>query len=705
MSAVAADRQTWEDGADKLRAGEMPPKKSPQPPREQVAAVLGWTEQTLAALDRAAPRDPGFVPIHRLNRAEYDNTIRDLVGVDFQPAADFPADDSGYGFDNIADVLSMSPLLAEKYLAAAEQVMDKAIVTDNPFKSRRVRVEAAKMSGGEAMTFGRRILYTNGDITYPCAFVTDADYVIRINAEADQAGDEPAKMIVRLDGTDLQTFEVKNRRGRPKDFELHVKAPKGEHQIAAAFINDYYNPEAPKPKDRDRNLILSWIEVEGPLDAPLPPPSDVQRRLLFRVPATDADAEACAADVLRAFTTRAFRRPSTDDQVHRLLKLYQQSRADGESYEQACKVAMEAVLVSPQFLYRIELDPQDHPRQPHPLNDYELATRLSYFLWSSMPDDELLSLAGQDVLHHPAVLSAQVTRMLADAKSSAFVQNFAGQWLELRNLDRVNPDPTKFPEFVPQLRSDMRREAELFFTHVLRDDASVLDLLDAKYTFLNERLAKFYGIEDVSGEGFRRVELSGEAAMRRGGVLTMAGVLTVTGMPTRTSPVKRGKYILDDILGTPSPPPPPDVPPLEKQDNPNAPLRQRLEDHRTNPTCASCHARMDPLGFALENYDAIGRWRTIDGKFTIDANGNLPSGESFDGIAGLKRVLLDHKDQFVQCLVQKMSVYALGRGLDVYDRPGIREICQKVKRSDYRMFSVIDGIVHSDGFLKRRGKI
>jgi len=364
------------------------------------------------------------------------------------------------------------------------------------------------------------------------------------------------------------------------------------------------------------------------------------------------------------------------------------------------------VLVSPQFFYRIELDPVDHPEKPHTLSDYELASRLSYFLWSSTPDDELISLARENKLHKPHELDQQVARMLADPKASAFVSNFAGQWLELRNLDQANPDPRKFPRF-PKLKDDMRREGELFFANIVRQDRSILDLLDANYTFVNERLAKFYGIDNVSGEEFRKVDLSGDVAKERGGVLTMAGVMTVTALPNRTSPVKRGKFILDMILGTPPPPPPPDVPQLsEKQtDIDGATLRQRMEAHREDPACASCHARMDPLGFALENFDAIGRWRDKDGKFPIDAADKLPTGESFDGPAGLKKMLLTHKDQFVKCFVQKLMTYGLGRGLDYYDSATVNDICDSARKSDFRFSSVISGIVHSDAFLKRRGKV
>ena len=705
FQSIQQDRKTWQKVLEELEQHEMPPKKAPQPPGEQVAGVLKFVSEALSFADAATPRDPGFVPIHRLNRNEYNNTIRDLVGVDFEPAADFPGDDTGYGFDNIAAVLSMSPLLAEKYLSAAEQVMDKAIITENPFKSKTVKYIAETLSGGDPLPPGHRILYSEGEITQEHQFIAAAEYEFRVEAEADQAGDEPAKMLVKVAGKDVQTFDVKNRRGHSKVFTFRMKVEPGNHHVAFVFTNDFYDPQAKNPNRRDRNLIVDSLEIEGPLAVPPPPPSEIQKELLFCGPADGSEGESCARQILRRFATRAYRRPATHDEVDRLLKLYRAGRGQGESFEQACKFALTAVLVSPQFLYRIETDPAEHPEQPHALDDYELASRLSYFLWSSMPDETLFDLAARRKLHEPQVLDEQVKRMLSDPKSSAFVSNFAGQWLELRNLSIANPDPKKFPEF-PKLRDDMRREGELYFASMMHDDKSVLDLLDSNYTFVNERLAKFYGIENVTGNDFRRVELAGDQSRRRGGVMTMAAVLTVTALPNRTSPVKRGKFILDQILGTPPPPPPPDVPALSDQaaDVAGASLRQRMEEHRSNPMCASCHARMDPLGFALENFDAIGQWRDHDGRFAIDPAGKLPNGESFDGLDGLRMVLLAHKDQFVTCFVQKLTTYALGRGTDWYDMPTIREICKDAQKNGYRFSSVIDGIVQSDAFLKRRGR-
>jgi hypothetical protein len=705
FASVQGDLDTWQQVHDELAQHDMPPEKEPQPSSDELSKALKFTSAALDFVDPAAQHDPGFVAIHRLNRNEYNNTIRDLVGVDFHPAEDFPADDTGYGFDNIADVLSMSPLLAEKYLAAAEQVMDKAIVLENPNKPTIVKFAVEKMKGGE-MTAGGRVLASNGEIVQQHMFPATAEYEFRIDAEQDQAGEEAAKMGVSVGGTEIKTFNVANRRGRPKTFTLRTKVEAGRRDVVMAFTNDFYDEHATNRKRRDRNLYVDALEIEGPFGLAPPAPSVVQKRLLFCGPADGDAGEAAAGKVLRAFASRAFRRPATGEEIARLLKLYKASRAQGDSFDAACKFGLTAVLVSPQFLYRIETDPANSAA-PHSVNDYELASRLSYFLWSSMPDEMLLELAGQKKLHEPALLDAQVKRMLADPKAEAFVRNFAGQWLELRNLTNgTPPDPKLFPEFDASLRDAMRQEGELFFANLVTEDRNVLELLDCDYSFLNERLAKFYGIDNVSGDAFRKVTFTDEQRKRRGGVLTMGAVLTVSALPNRTSPVKRGKFILDQILGTPPPPPPPDIPPLAENDAEAKAktVRERLEIHRANPACASCHAKLDPLGFALENFDAIGRWRDKDAGNPIDATGSLPNGEEIDGAAGLRQVLLAHKEQFLRAFVSKLMTYALGRGTTPADGTMIREIYRSAEHNNCRFSSIMSGIVRSDAFLKRRAK-
>jgi hypothetical protein len=702
FASLQMDLETLQAIHDEIQQHDMPPEKEPQPPAGKMASVLKFTSQALDFSDPSVPRDPGFVAIHRLNRTEYNNTVRDLVGVNYKPADDFPADDTGYGFDNIADVLSMSPLLAEKYVAAAEQVMDKAIVLINPLQAKTTKYAAEKMSGGE-IADGMRLLATEGEITQAHNFAATAEYEFRIEAYQDQAGDESAKMKVKIGGNEIKTFDVSNQRGRPKIYTFRTKVEAGTHRATFAFINDFYDEHSTDPKRRDRNLYIGSLEIDGPLNLPPPPPSDVQKHLLFCGPADGSAGETCAAQIIRAFATRAFRRPATQDEVSRLSSLYKYGRTQGESFEQACKFSLTAVLVSPQFLYRMEADPANSAA-PHPITDYELASRLSYFLWSSMPDDQLLDLASKNMLR--SSLDAQVKRMLADPKAYEFIHNFAGQWLELRNLSQGGPDPKRFPQFTRKLRNDMRTEGELFFQSIVTEDRSVLNLLDANYTFLNARLAAFYNITGVTGEKFRKVEFTPEQAKRRGGVLTMGAVLTVSALPNRTSPVKRGKFILDQILGTPPPPPPPGVPALPDKGNAavSKSVRERLERHRANPACAACHAKLDPLGFALENFDAIGRWRDKDGDAPIDSTGSLPNGEAIDGPAGLRKVLVAHKDQFLRAFVSKVMTYSLGRGTTPSDSQSIREIYRNAGKNDYRFSAIISGIVHSDAFLKRRPK-
>ncbi len=587
VAAMFQDRATWGKVLKMLRARKMPPEDNPRPKNDEYKAVTAWLEATLGQADPAGP-DPGRVTIKRLNRAEYTNTIRDLLGIDFNAAADFPSDDVGYGFDNIGDVLTLPPLLMEKYLDAAEQIAAKAIAADKP---------------------GSR------------------------------------------------------------------------------------------------------------------------RRIFIAVPGAKLSPEAAAEQILRRLATRAYRRPISDVELARLLKLFASARAQGDEggglkptlrpaataraqsdrFEAGMQLALQAILVSPHFLFRVELDPEGSGgRQIRTLNEYELASRLSYFLWSSMPDDELFDQAARGKLREN--LDRQVQRMLGDAKSKALVENFAGQWLQLRNLDLAAPDKSQFPAFDNDLRRAMRTESEMFFASVVREDRSVLELLDADYTFVNARLARHYGLEGIEGDQFRRVSLPAgdgrEAASARGGVLTQAAVLTVTSNPTRTSPVKRGKWVLENILGTPPPDPPPNVPMLRDDAKAVATgtLRQRMEQHRKDPNCAVCHKEMDALGFALENFDAVGAWRSKDGKFPIDAAAQLPDGRSFNGPRELKAILRGGKEQFARCLAEKLLTYALGRGVESYDRPAVDGIVNAAKAGDYKFSTFVLGIVRSDPFQKRRGK-
>ncbi len=575
-SSIAGDREIWAKLVEYLEADIMPPEERPRPDPSQVDAIVRWVNRELARLDAKAPRNPGRVTIRRLNRAEYNNTIRDLVGIDFQPADDFPSDDVGYGFDNIGDVLSMPPILMEKYLAAAEQIAERAIVVPQPSKRSTHHVSSRDLlppAEGEPQR-GRRVLYGKGEV-YAELRLAPGDALLRVKAYSEQAGGEPVRMALRVNRKDIKTVDVKAGKSDSEAYEASFTSTGGKQRVAVAFLNDYYRPDDPDPAQRDRNLCVRSIEVDGIIETDPAPLPESHRRIIFRQP-TEATQDECTREIMARFAARAYRRPATDDEVGRLVRLVRLATQQGDPLVRGIQLAVQAVLVSPHFLFRVELsdhrlagnaatgDSADNRQPPdgavERLNDYQLASRLSYFLWSTMPDDELFALAAAGKLSQKENLEAQARRMLADAKSRTLVDNFAGQWLQIRNLNLAAPDRKRFPSFDEPLRTAMRRETELFFESIVREDRSVLDLLDADYTFVNERLAKHYGIAGVKGDEFRRVQLGDP---RRGGVLAQASILTVTSNPTRTSPVKRGKWILEQILGTPPPPPPPEVPELE----------------------------------------------------------------------------------------------------------------------------------------------
>ncbi|MCB8932560.1 MAG: DUF1592 domain-containing protein [Fimbriimonadaceae bacterium] len=693
---LRANPGVWARAAENLRSGRMPPVGAAQPDSKQREAAADAIEAVLT--DCLRP-DPGRVTIRRLNRAEYDNTIRDLVGLDLGLAGDFPSDDVGEGFDNIGDVLSLSPLLMEKYLAAAETIAQKAIVVpenrSTVFEGDDLRFDA----GVNPLPSGERVMFTNAEVYGVREFPKGGAYRIRVRAYGQQAGPDPARMAILLDGRELARFDVLAVRAKPQFYEVPVELASGRHRIGAAFLNDYYKPDAANPADRDRNLAVDSIEVVGPAGAaPQLPPSHV--RIVTAVPSGELSREEATRRVLQAFASRAFRRPATADEVDKLVRIALMAQREGEPYERGLQLGVEAVLASPQFLFRVELD-ADRAGEVRELNAYELASRMAYFLWSSMPDARLEALAASGELLRPDVRRQELGRMLKDPKSEALGQNFAEQWLQLRKLQIVAPNKDQFPTFGPEMRDAMRRETLLFFQEIQRQDRSVLEFLDGKFTYVNGLLAKHYGIPGVQGPAFVRVALDGK---RRAGVLTQASVLTVTSNPTRTSPVKRGKWILEQILGTPPPPPPPGVSDLKESEAvKGATMRQLLEKHRENPMCASCHARMDPLGFGLENFDAVGQWRDREGPAPVDATGVLPDGTKFNGPAQLRKILLARKEQFVKTFAEKMLVYALGRGLTLTDRCHVDTIAEHAKKSGYRFSSIVEAVVESDPFLKRRG--
>jgi mono/diheme cytochrome c family protein len=696
-------REVWEKIAELVENGEMPPDKKPQPNEEERDLVIKYIDGQLAKLDCKQEKNPGRVTIRRLNREEYRNTIRDLLGVAFEPK-DFPNDAVGYGFDNIGDVLSLAPMLMEKYLAAAEAIVSKAILADPSPKSATTRIRGDKFKSTSSNEAIRSIesrmlgLYREGEAVTSFDAPLAGEYVLRVRAYGEQAGNEPPRLAILCDGRQLKVFDVPNT--KLATFETTTILEPGKHQLAVAYLNNYSELNHPDEKLRgDRNLFVDAVEIQHPAVAPTLP--EAHKRYITRMPRPGEEHEV-AVEILGKFARRAYRRAVAQEEVARLANFVDATLREKGTFLEGIQLAMQAALCSPHFLFRWELDPENIKSDaPRALNDFEVASRLSYFLWSSMPDDELLDLAERGLLQVDGNFGKQVARMLHDGRADAFVANFSGQWLQIRGLNDVAPDPELFRGFDPELRMAMKRESELLFETVMKEDRPVTDLIDANFTFLNERLAQHYGIEDVKGPEFRRVMLPPDSP--RGGVLTLGSVLTVTSTPTRTAPVLRGKWILEQILGTPPPPPPPDVPPLAEQSqvDQSASLRVRLEEHRSRADCAGCHAKMDPLGFALENFDAVGRWRDQDGRFPIDASGKIAGGKEFNGARDLKSVLKSDK-RFVRGFAEKMMIYALGRGLDYFDRCAVDEVVAKMSAQSNRFSSLIDAIVTSDPFLKRR---
>jgi cytochrome c5 len=697
-ASLASKREGWELILQKLRAGEMPPQGIPRS-QAQIDALVQYVQGEFAKMDRNAKLDPGRVTVHRLNRNEYANTIRDLLGVEFRAQKDFPTDDSGEGFDNIGDILTISPVLMEKYLAAAERIASRAVAADplpKPFsveyaaKDKRIRrVDSSSVEASHRIDF-------------------DGEYVVRFALPGERPADaKPVMLGVWMDGKLVGSKMVETKPSGLVFFdpyseeEMRLALPEGDHVFRASFIDDDF-VKGLAPRDlynRKHNKFIDGMVFVGPFKPKAAPAS--RARILICDPNS---GPACVEKIVGALARRAYRRPVSKAEVASLVRFVAIAKAHGQSAEQGIQLALQAMLVSPNFLFRIEHDanPTD-PTAVHRISDVELASRLSYFLWSSMPDDALLDSAEAGRLHAPAALDSQVKRMLADPRASALAGNFAAQWLETRNLDVVKPDPQKFPEWDPELRDAMRTETSLFFDYILRENRPMADFLDSRYTFLNERLARHYGIEGVKGPEFRKIDLTtGE----RGGVLGQAGVLTVSSYATRTSVVIRGKYILQEILGTPPAPPPPDVPPLDEAAvGTSLSLRQQMEKHRANAVCASCHSKMDPLGFGLENYDAVGKWRTLDGKFPVDSSGTLPNGKTFATPAEMRAALVSLVPQFARSLVEKLMIYALGRGVAPYDRRAIDQITGRLADQGYPFQTAIYEIVRSAPFQMRRGEL
>lgn len=726
VAHVAEGAELWEKVARKLRGGMMPPQGRPRPDQPAIDGFIDYLE---SSIDRAAADNPnpGRSPIHRMNRSEYANAVRDLLAVDVDVSSLLPADDESDGFDNIADVLKVSPSLLEQYLTASRKISSLAVgdTTTVPVSQiYRVPPTLAQGEHIEGLPLG-----TRGGILIHHNFPLDANYhfsvVLLRNIVGYMTGLEfPHQLEITVDGERVFSTQVggdddnkasdENMSAAADMIDERLKTavpiPAGPHDVAVFFVrkNASESDEPLQPFTRDLDLqnmngipLVDYVQITGPYEATGPGDTPSRRRIFACRPATERDESLCAKRIITTLARRAYRGTATDSDIATLLTFYEAGRKKG-SFDAGVENAVRLILSSPKFLFRVEPDPADvAPGTIYRVNDLELASRLSFFLWSSVPDDELLEVAARGRLHEPAVLERQVKRMLADRKADALVTNFAGQWLFLRNLQSVGFDSEEFPNFDENLRQSFRRETELFVQSVMREDRSVLDLLNADYTFVNERLAKHYGIPNVYGSRFRRVTLADE---NRRGLLGQGSILAITSYPNRTSPVLRGKWILTNILGTPPPAPPPNVPALKEngEGGKAQSVRERMEEHRKNPACATCHRVMDPLGFSLENFDATGRWRTKEPGGLVDASGQLADGTPVDGPVALRRAVMKHPDQFVRTMTEKLLTYALGRGLEYYDLPVARAIVRDAAARNYRFSSLIMGVVRSTPFQMKK---
>ena len=709
---IIKDQKDWRNILQQVNSGEMPPKKHKVKPDSKEIELLNEAfEAAMTKAEAKMPADPGHVTVRRLNRKEYNNTVRDLLGVDFNPAENFPADDIGNGFDNMGDVLTISPVHLERYIDAAENIATRAIYLKLPDPP--TRTTSGNFLGPRASSENSRRIMTNSPpelYTYEAHDIKVAgDYVFRVRASSTNAtGVEPAKLTMLVNDEPVATVIVTNApsqdRRRSSEFDAKLKLPVGPVRLKVRFDNPPTEKEA-------RMITVSEFKLIGPADTR----TEFMKRVADIAPGA-SDAER-VAPVTEWFLTRAFRKPPTKDEMARYSEVFQAGLKEGGEFEAGLRQLAKVALCSPKFLFRVELDDRPKTRDNHPLDEFQLASRLSYFLWSSTPDDELLNLAAKKRLSRE--LDTQVRRMLKDPRAQTLVSNFGLQWLQLERLNAFMPDKSMFPDFNEKLRKSMLRETELFLGEIVREDRSVLDLVNADYTYLNRTLAEHYDIKvpqlESSGDrrfGFRRSRSSSDLGefvrvtletKDRGGLLTQGSVLTVTSNPTRTSPVKRGKWVLEQILGTPPPPAPSGVASLESQKQLTGTLRQRMEQHRSDPRCASCHYQMDTVGFAFENYDAIGRHRSKDLEGAIDPSGELPDGSKFQGPSELKDILKGKRELVARNITEKLLTYALGRGLEYYDERTVRKIVADMGKADYKFSSLIIGIANSDPFRLRRG--
>jgi hypothetical protein len=778
-AAALAHPEVWQKVLDKLAAGEMPPRNVAPVPPADLNAVMGWLKSVPGVTDRT-PATPvasaGRVTARRLNRVEYNNTIRDLLGVAARPADQFPVDDSGYGFDNNGDVLSVSPLLMEKYMQAAKDISRLAVygeaVPEKPTRLVRL-LNRRSPDAHDVLPSGNAGIYLpyslRGAMYGTFTFPVDGEYEFRLRIanfrgdnDADipdedkarreeerrklaeqrrlerlkaaaagvpqaprvqreptpeelKARDEaarkaapPRKLILVVDGATVISTVIEGNSSfgySQGEFTARVAVKGGERFIRASYpeLANLDNPLLNINPDMRRALFVDYLDIVGPFNPSKARPASYQK--IFTCTETTPQ---CARTILTGLLERAYRRPVAEAEIASKLELVALAQREGDTFEEGIRLALQAILASPNFLFRIESDataqaaPAPAPAARRngngttPVSDIELASRLSYFLWASMPDAELMKLAKSGVLSQPPILEAQVRRMLADSKAYNLVDNWAAQWLQLRNLGRTKPDPTRFPKVDDELLDAMRTETNLFIASIIKEDRSLLDIIDAPFTFLNGPLARHYGIPGIDGEEFRRVTLDGE---QRSGVLTQGAILTVSSYPTRTSIPVRGKWVMENLLGTPPPPPPDDVPSLNESNvGTEVSLRQRLEQHRRDPSCSPCHNVMDPIGFGLENYDAVGAWRTMDGKFPIESSGTLPDGRTFSGSKALKTILKGQSDQFVRNVTEKLLTYSLGRGLERFDAPTVDAISRQVAANNYKFSSLVLEVVKSTPF-------
>ena len=729
--SIIENFDVWERVMDMVHINQMPPPGNDQPKIEEAESFIQHIQSVYDDAVLNSKPDPGKITVRRLNKVEYTNSVRDILGVDFDPTENFPDDDVGHGFDNIGDVLSMSPLLMERYLEAAEAIVTRVILVNPPKPAKHYKgIKQLHPQHDDVPNQRYRLLDPSAPEPWKSGpFKTDGAYLkllpneetyLRATFYAEKTSESTAKVALFIQGDDLEDVSTQEELSQLvgldttsnpnikilKMFDI-VESDKDNNQTVEFLISRIPNIQSAGmamvrsgEENEDIKLYVRTIWSEGPLDTR----PKTQLKILACTP--DIPQIEQTREVLSRLLRKAYRRTPTEEEIEQLVQYVGTIQADGYKWEAAIQQAIKVILCSPKFLFRLELDDTAIGEDIIPIDEFHLASRLSYFIWSSIPDDELLDLAEKGQLS--SSLDSQVKRMLSDPKADILPTNFGVQWLQIQRLNTINPDTERFPTFSPKLKADMYKETQLFLESIFREDRSLLDILDTDYTYLNQRLSGHYEIwrdengEKIKGNNFRRVSFQHP---ERGGILTQASILTVTSNPTRTSPVKRGKWVLEQILGTPPPPPPPDVPELDEDHEKitGTTLRERLEQHREDPSCANCHDKMDSIGFAMENYDAIGKYRTKDGELEIDTTGQFSDGTSFTGINDLKEILKSRKQQFIQCITEKMLTYALGRGLEYYDKPTVDKIVSVLEVNDYRSSVLISQIVNSDPFRLRRG--